>query len=198
MLDQKYWISKERIEELSDEEKREFHNACADFIRYDLGINAIPGSWQIPPGEIEKKFIPRPWKEYQENPVSEKLHQEWKDTGAFMTGVAGILGRVFHRPDKKDYFLAEYDVDNAVGIREFLSWKSWKTIDVLASKTVVIQHADKPEDSLHFLAYKKDNPFVNKGSDVTKSDTNLPSFEVHCVGRVMMGPGQSTEMDTHT
>ena len=142
----------------------------------------MPGAWRLI--DKEKKFIPIiPWKEYQDKPIPEKMHQEWIDSGAFSTGIAGIFGPVWHRPDKLGYYFDQIDVDNLAAIKEILKWKGDSDIASLATRTVVEQHADNADRSLHIDAYSK-APLINKDSDVPKSDVHRPSFEGHCVGRM--------------
>lgn len=182
MIDLKYWLSKEQIKALSKEEAVEFYNVWADYWRYDIGINVMPGAWRII--DKEKKFIPiRHWKEYQDKPIPEKVHQDWKDNGSFVTGIAGIFGLVWHRPDKKGYYFGQVDADNALAIKEILRWKGDIDVAAFAKRTVVEQHADNRERSMHFDVYSK-TPLTNKEADVPKDDNDRPSFEVRCIGRM--------------
>ena len=182
MIDRKWWLSKDQIKALSNQEKIEFYNAWANYWRYDVGINVIPAVWRII--DKEKKFIPIiSWKEYQDKPIPEKMHKDWIDSGAFVTGIAGIFGSVWHRPDKKGYYFAQIDADNALAIKEILKWKGDADVAAFAKRTVVEQHADNQERSMHFDVYSK-VPLTNKDPDVPKDDENRPSFEVHCQGRM--------------
>ena len=182
MIDRKWWLSRDQIEALSNEEKIEFYDAWANYWRYDIGINVIPAVWQIV--DKEKKFIPIiPWKEYQTKPIPESMHDAWLKSGAFVTGIAGIFGPVWHRPDKKGYYFGQVDIDNALAIKEILKWKGDIDIATFAKRTVVEQHADNQERSMHFDVYSK-IPLKNKDPDVPKDDNDRPSFEVHCIGRM--------------
>ncbi len=111
------------------------------------------------------------------------MHQEWLSSGAFATGIAGIFGPLWHRPDKLGYYFGQIDSDNSVAIKEILKWKGDSDIAALEKRTVVEQHADNADRSLHLNVYSK-FPLTNKDSDVPKSDEQRPSFEVHCGGRM--------------
>ena len=182
MIDPKHFLSKARIDALPNEEKIEFHNAWANYWRYDIGINVIPAAWQIV--DKDKRFIPIiPWKEYQEKPIPGRLHQEWIDKGSFVTGIAGIFGPVWHRADKKGYYFGQVDADNASAIKEIIAWKGDSDIAVFAKRTIVEQHQDNLKNSMHAGLYSK-TPLTNKDPDVPKNDKDRPSFEVHCIGRM--------------
>lgn len=142
----------------------------------------MPAAWRLTGGEM--KFIPiMSWKEYQEKPIPEKMHQEWVKNGAFLSGIAGIFGPVWHRPDKKGYYFGQIDADNALAIKEIIAWKGDANIAAFAKRTIVEQHEDNIENSMHVGLYSK-HPLVNKDPDVSKSEKDKPSFEVHCVGRM--------------
>ena len=175
-------LSKDQIQALSNEEKIRFYNAWANYWRSDIGINVIPAAWRLV--DKEKKFIPIiSWKEYQNKPIPEKMHQKWTDDGSFATGIAGIFGPVWHRPDKKGYYFSQIDGDNALAIKVFLGWKGDPDVATFAKRTVVEQHADNQERSMHFDVYSK-TLMTNKDPDVPKDDEYRPSFEVHCLGRM--------------
>ena len=182
MLDPKYILTREQIEALSEEETEDFYNGWATYWRYDVGINIMPGAWRIV--NVEKKFIPiMPWKQFQNKPIPEKLFQEWIHNGAFSTGIAGIFGPVWHRPDRKGYYFGQIDADNALAIREIIGWKGDTDIAAFAKKTLVEQHTDNRDQSAHFDFYWRFLP-KNKDSDVPRSDELRPSFELHCLGHM--------------
>ena len=68
------------------------YNGWADFWRVDIGVNVIPAD--------TKNKITQSWLEWQNKPIPDKIHNEWKDTGAFSKGMAVILGKVWHNKDK--------------------------------------------------------------------------------------------------
>lgn|GEM_PF-3329694 len=119
VIDPKYFLSRDQIKALSKEEAVEFYNTWANYWRYNIGINVIPAAWRLV--DKEKEFIPIiPWKEYQDKPIPEKMHQEWIDNGSFVTGIAGIFGPVWHRPDKKGYYFGQADPDALDSVRSNL------------------------------------------------------------------------------
>lgn len=58
------------------------------------------------------------WTQYQDNPISEWQHEKWKSENAFSRGMAVIAGKVWHRQDKKDYYLVALDADKIETINE--------------------------------------------------------------------------------
>ena len=100
------------ITSLTSSQKREYYNLWADFWRYVIGVNVIPAN-------TREKIVSVPWKPYQTDPVSEEQHQQWKQEGAFDSGMAIIAGRVWHNPFKKVLYLILGDLDNQKAIDEF-------------------------------------------------------------------------------
>lgn len=72
-------------------------NDWADFWRYQIGVNVIPAN-------TRKKETYESWKEWQDKPISEDLHNEWKKSGVFNNGLAIILGKVHHNRQKEGLF----------------------------------------------------------------------------------------------
>src|SRR5687768_13858119 len=89
------------------------YNAWADYWRYDRGLNVIPAKTKIKKTYIE-------WKQsgYQDNPISEEQHNEWKLTNAFAEGMAVITGKVWRGEHMDEYFNC-IDCDNRKAVEEF-------------------------------------------------------------------------------
>jgi hypothetical protein len=123
----------------------------ADFWRYEIGVNVLPA--------INKIAIVK-WSEWQDNPIPEELHNQWKAEGLFDKGMAVITGKVWHREDRKHLFLVGIDADNRKAIDEFCS-RNGKTITLqeFAANTLVEQHEDKP-DRVHIYFYTTDRSLV--------------------------------------
>ncbi len=64
-------------------------NDYADFWRYQIGVNVIPADTQ------NKKPVV-PWDQWQDKPISDELHNQWKEQGKFSKGIALIPGKVWH------------------------------------------------------------------------------------------------------
>lgn len=141
--------------ELSEE--KEYYNSWADFWRYVIGINVIPADTKA------KKPIIK-WLQYQNNPISEVQHNQWKREGSFLKGIGIIPGKVWHRPDKTGEYFTIIDLDRATAIKE-LRTRIGKTIslDIMAQKFLVEQHKDNLEKA-HVCFYSK-IPFPQKSSD---------------------------------
>ena len=64
-----------------------FFNTWADYWRYIIGVNVIPADGISTSDSYEE------WKKFQQNPVSEEQHEEWKRLNAFDKGMAIIPGK---------------------------------------------------------------------------------------------------------
>ena len=114
-------------------------NGWADFWRYCIGVNVIPAdTWN------KRTFVE--WKQWQEQPIPEALHKEWKEKNAFKDGIAIIVGRVWHRADRLGYYLAAIDADNLKAMGELCMREGKRlTLAELAQKTLVEQHPSNPD-----------------------------------------------------
>lgn len=95
-------------------------NESADFWRYDIGVNVIPA-------DTKNKKPTVLWSEYQDKPIPESQHEQWKEEKAFSKGIAIIPGKAWHRADKKDLYLIFIDADKHNAIEE-LCTRNGKTI----------------------------------------------------------------------
>jgi hypothetical protein len=59
----------------------------ANFWRYQIGVNVIPAN-------SKNKQVHTRWAEWQDKPVPEELHKQWKQQHAFSQGIAIIPGKV--------------------------------------------------------------------------------------------------------
>jgi hypothetical protein len=152
----------------------------ADFWRYDIGVNVIPA-------DTKRKETYESWKEWQDKPIPQELHDEWKNKGSFDNGIAIILGRVWHNPLKRDLYLIGIDLDNQKAIKELCS-REGKTISLsqLAQWTLAEQHTDNPTKAHVFLYSHK--PFPKKSSDISGTlgaeiiANEIPAIEVKGLG----------------
>ena len=65
------------------------NNEWADFWRYRIGCNVIPSDTRNKRPVVE-------WKKYQNDPVPEEQHQQWKRENSFKDGIAIIAGKIWH------------------------------------------------------------------------------------------------------
>jgi hypothetical protein len=149
-------------------EEKIYYNAWSDFWRYVIGVNVIPADTRAKKTHIK-------WSGYQNNPISEEQHNQWKMEGAFLKGMAVIAGKVWHRSDKDGQYFTIIDLDNAKGIEE-LCTRFGKTVslDIMAQKFLVEQHKDNLEKA-HVCFYSQ-IPFPQKSSD------SISGIEVKGVG----------------
>src|SRR6185312_7053423 len=155
---------------------------------YQIGVNIIPVDSQ------NKKPLIN-WLEWQNNPISIELYEQWKSEGLFDKGFAIITGKI-HRDQYKDKNLICIDIDNKKGIDEILSFSPGiKTIDELAKKTLVVQHEDSKEERAHIyfitdilISKKCGISYFNKDRDIDK-DTRVPAIEIKSDSSTfMIGP----------
>ena len=158
------------------------YNGWADFWRYKKGFNVIP----------KKPLVKEPlveWKEWQNKPIPEELHNHWKFKNMFKDGMAIVLGRVWHRRDLEGLYVVAGDADNALAIKEIIQSDS---IDLatFASKTLVEQYEDSP-DRMHFLMYSI-RPILPKEPSPKKE--GIPWLEIKCLKRLLyVTPTPNTE-----
>ena len=155
-------------------------NDWADFWRNDIGVNVIPAN-------TRKKETYESWKEWQDKPIPEDLHIEWKSSGTFNNGLAVILGKVNHNRQKEGLFLVGIDCDNEKAIEEICSRDNKNVpLSQLAQWTLVEQHIDDPTKA-HVLLYSH-SPFPKKSSDINGqlgsklSANEVPAIEVKGLG----------------
>jgi hypothetical protein len=132
-------------------------NQFAYYWRYKIGQNNIPAD------TINKKPLVS-WLEWQDKPIPEELHNQWKEQGMFSKGIAIIPGRVWHREDKKDQYFTFLDADKLKAINELLS-KNGKTatLQEMSQKFLIEQHKDNQEKA-HIYFYSP-IPFPQKTPD---------------------------------
>ena len=148
----------------------------ADFWRYKIGVNVIPA-------DTRRKVIYESWAIWQDNPVPEEVHNEWKASGAFNKGMAIVLGKVWHNLNKRDLYLIGIDLDNQKAIEEV----AVKGLEDLAQYVIIEQHKDD-ETKAHIILYSH-KPFPKKSSDKSNIDTankiqanEVPAIEVKGLG----------------
>jgi len=152
----------------------EDNNGWADFWRYQIGVNVIPA-------DTKNKRTYEKWQEWQDKPIPEELHNQWKQENAYSKGLAALAGKCWFDNAKEDLFLNEIDVDNQLAVQELCAYKG-KTISVedLAKWTLVEQHADD-RTRLHLYIFST-KPFPKKSSDIQKTG-NIPAIEVKGLGQ---------------
>jgi Bifunctional DNA primase/polymerase, N-terminal len=132
-------------------------NDFVDYWRYNIGVNVIPADTQN-----KRPIIP--WDQWQDKPVPEELHNEWKAQGIFSKGIALIPGKVWHRPDKSNLYFVFIDADKQKAIDE-LCTRNGKTttLQEMSQKFIVEQHKDNL-DKAHIYFYSS-IPFPKKSAD---------------------------------
>jgi putative DNA primase/helicase len=151
-----------------------------DFWRYKKGVNVIPADTKLKTTTIQ-------WKQYQESPIPESLHNQWKNECAFDKGIAIILGRVWHNRQNEGLYLNAIDCDNAIAIEEICSRNGEHiSVERLAHWTLVEQHSDDTT-KMHVLIYSH-KPFMKKSSmGITNgvSINEIPAIEVKSLGSIL-------------
>jgi hypothetical protein len=155
-------------------------NDWVDFWRYEVGVNVIPADTKN-----KKTWIS--WLPYQNAPIPEAQHVQWKNENTFSKGMAIIPGKVWHNPQKQGLYLAFIDLDNQKAIEEFCGMDGKiDSLEKLSEHVIVERHKDDLSKA-HIYCYTK-HPLTKKSSDrisdlATKIVRNeIPAFEVKSLG----------------
>lgn len=154
-------------------------NEWADFWRNKIGLNVLPA-------DSKNKRTYEKWSQWQDKPINEEQHDEWKRNYTFSNGMAIISGKVWHKKDFQDYYFCFIDLDNSKAIEEVCkNVFGVQGIKELAQKTIVEQHPDN-KSKAHVYFYTK-HVLKKKSSDVTKlkdkiDNNEIPAIEVKCLG----------------
>jgi hypothetical protein len=130
-------------------------NEWADFWRYQIGVNVLPARGKRP-------LIP--WKEWQNKPIPEDMHNQWKKQGAYSKGIAVFPGKVWHKHERQGLYFIFLDADKQEAITE-LCTQNGKTmsLDEMALNFLVEQHEDNLQKA-HVYFYSP-IPFPKKEAD---------------------------------
>jgi hypothetical protein len=157
----------------------DYANYMADYNRDILGINVIPADTQT------RNEYPT-WSNWQDKPIPQSQHEDWKTIGAFSKGMARIHGRIWHRPDlEHDTYWFSVDGDNQAAIdlicKVFSATmdKGYKTLDDLSDDFLVEFHADQP-DRAHISGYTE-KPLTAKSSDAGKFKSKIEANEIPAI-----------------
>ncbi|CAN5875455.1 hypothetical protein BH23THE1_BH23THE1_20500 [soil metagenome] len=149
-----------------------------DFWFYTIGVNVIPAA--------SKYKIPRvKWTEWQDKSIPEEVYESWKASEDFKDGCAIFVGLIW-RGKYQGKFLACIDIDNALGIKEFLSkFGKVDTLEILAEKTIVEQHLDARYEKAHiyFIVEKPVSKRSGIGGPNNFGFQETPAIEVKSEGK---------------
>jgi putative DNA primase/helicase len=153
----KYGTNPQSCSFASRQDALEYHNSYADYWRYEIGVNVILAQTKLKKTSIK-------WMQYQNAPIPESQHTAWKNSGAFLDGMAIIAGKVWHRADKVGQYFTLIDLDKREAIQEFciINGKSL-SLEEIAEKFIVEQHTDD-KTRAHIYFYSP-IPFVKKSAD---------------------------------
>jgi len=153
-------------------------NDWADYWRYHIGVNVIPA-------DTRNKIPLVKWTSYQNIPILEEQHNQWKEENAFEKGIAIIVGKIWHNDPKNGLYLTFVDLDNKKAIDEFCT-RDGKTVplDDMAQHMIIEQHRDE-SNKAHAYFYSR-HSFKKKSSDHYSNNTlngnEIPAIEVKGVG----------------
>ena len=101
------------------QEEKEYCNKWADYWRNEIGVNVMPAI-------TKNKITKIKWAEYQDKPIPEWQHNQWKNESTFSEGLAIIPGRVWHREDRKDMvlYLPRLGQENFYRRSKHMEWKN--------------------------------------------------------------------------
>jgi bifunctional DNA primase/polymerase-like protein/primase-like protein len=123
--------------------------AQLDYLYYDQGFNIIPIIFKYKQPSIF-------WKEWQEKEIPKETFERWKKKEFVGNNFAIITGKIYRGPHTGKYLVC-IDIDNKLGIDEFLSYfGETNSLEELAQKTIVVQHEDAKDEKAHvyFIAEK--------------------------------------------
>ncbi len=159
-------------------------NEWADFWYDEIGVNVIPAVTSTK----------KPLEKWKEDPrgnwgnisIPKQVFNEWKKQNKFKNGMAVICGYVYRGKHKGEY-LSGYDIDNKLGLTEFVGSS---TLEKISANTLVEQHKKNPIKA-HFYFYSKE-PVKQKAWNKSTDDTGneLPQIEVktdsllYCAGGI--------------
>ncbi len=63
------------------------------------------------------QIIPVARSEWQNKPIPQELHEQWKRENAFKNGLAILPGKIWHRKDREGYYLIAIDLDSETAIK---------------------------------------------------------------------------------
>ena len=128
----------------------------------------------IPANSINK--IPKvKWTGWQDEPIPQELHEQWKKENMFQEGMAVICGKSW-RGEYKDLWLNMVDMDNKLAVKEFC------LVDIrkFAQNTLTEQHANKDKAHAYYFTEK---PIQSKPPG--NFDDDKPAIEVKSQGRFL-------------
>ena len=128
----------------------------ADYYRYEVGLNVISAQTKF-------KDTKTKWKEWQDKPIPEELHKQWKNQGDFRRGMAIMPGKVWHNKRKNGLVYVGIDLDTKNAIDEFCKINGVTKLSELSEKFIIEQHKDD-FNRAHVGFYSKIT-FKDKGSD---------------------------------
>ena len=149
-------------------------NGWADFWRYRIGINVIPA-------DGIRKDTYEHWRPFQNNPIPKEQHDQWKANNEFRKGLAIIPGKVWHNPARRHLCLFALDIDNEPGIKEFLASVKAESLEQVAQKLIVEQHANKSRCHIYGYCSKELKKRILKSSNGNGNghdSNNIPIIEI--------------------
>lgn len=155
------------------------YNKWADFWRNDIGVNVIPA-------DTKNKTTNIQWSQWQNNPIPIETHEKWKSDNRFFSGMAIIVGKVWHNEDHKDKYFTFIDLDNQKAIDEVCNIFGAQNLIELSKYIIVEQHSDNISKA-HLYFYSK-HIFQKKSSDIVKQrsgimNNQIPAIEVKGLGQ---------------
>lgn len=172
---------------ISEDNTKEFgkdkytDNIDTDFWFYEIGVNVIGA-------DTKNKKIFVKWSEWQDKSLSSEIYEEWKRSGEFNNGCALVSGRIW-RGKYQGKYLCAIDIDNKVGIKEFLGhFGEDYTLEKLGEKTIVEWHPDNGNKThVYFIVEKplskRSGVGINSFDSISDDKKDIPAIEVKSEGK---------------
>ncbi|MDN5867132.1 MAG: bifunctional DNA primase/polymerase, partial [Candidatus Nitrosocosmicus sp.] len=156
---------------------REFCN----FWYNKIGVNVIPFYSKTKTPLVK-------WKRWQNKPVALEMHEVWRKSGMYDSGIAIITGEI-NRGGNQGRYLNCIDLDNESAIKEFLAITSplfhANSLIELSQLTIVEQHSDAINTKAHIyfvteIQLKKRGRINRsvKDNNSNTEDENIPAIEI--------------------
>ena len=158
------------------------NNEMADHWHYKIGINIFPLD--------NGKRTYEDWSKYQDEPIHDEIHEDWKRTGRYAKGIILMPGKVLRGENKGLYFVG-IDFDEELGFKEFCNVFGANTYtDELKQKFIIEQHEGDP-NSFHVYFYSEIS-FTDKRPD------NTLGIEIKSNGKGLMSATPSYHAETNS
>lgn len=146
-------------------------NKFADFFHDKLGVEVIPCD-----SKQKGLWLLNEYKGYYNEEVPKEFFNHWKETGAFVYGIAVLCGKI-RRGEYRNCYFNMIDADNKKGVESMMKITGTKNVEQIYKSTLVESY-EKSGYKVHVYLITFDKPLVTKNPNTDDSD-ELPKIEVY-------------------